>query len=47
MKIKDRVLTVEDDQSISSFIAAVLQANGSDALTARTGSEAASASTSH
>ena len=47
MKIKDRVLIVEDEQSISSFIAAVLEANGYDALTARTGSEAVSAITSH
>ena len=47
MKIKDRVLIVEDDAHISSFISAILTANDYDVITARTGSEAISTITSH
>ena len=47
MKIKDRVLIIEDEDSISSFIAAILNANNYDAMTARTGSEAITIITSH
>lgn len=47
MKIKDRVLIIEDEDSISSFIATILNANNYDAMTARTGSEAISIITSH
>ncbi|MDE6881209.1 MAG: response regulator transcription factor [Oscillospiraceae bacterium] len=47
MQIKDRVLVIEDETNISGFIATVLEANGYDALTARTGSEAISTITSH
>ena len=47
MKIKDRVLIIEDEDSISSFIATILNANNYDAMTARTGSEAITIITSH
>ena len=47
MQIKDRVLIIEDEANISSFIATILEANGYDALTARTGSEAITTVTSH
>ena len=40
MKIKDRVLIVEDDAHISGFISTILTANDYDVITARTGSEA-------
>ena len=42
MKIRDRILIIEDEANISGFIATVLNANGYDAMTARTGSEAIS-----
>ena len=47
MKIRDRILIIEDEANISGFIATVLNANGYDAMTARTGSEAISTITSH
>lgn len=47
MKIRDRVLIIEDEANISGFIATVLNANGYDTMTARTGSEAISTITSH
>ena len=47
MKIKDRVLIIEDEANISGFIATILEANDYDAMTARTGSEAISTITSH
>lgn len=47
MKIKDRVLIVEDDAHISSFISTILTANDYDVITARTGSEAITTITSH
>ena len=40
MKIKDKVLIVEDEQSISNFISMVLVANGYDTIVVRTGEEA-------
>ena len=39
MKIKDKVLIVEDEQSISNFISMILQANGFDTIVVRTGEE--------
>ena len=47
MKIKDRVLIVEDDAHISGFISTILTANDYDGITARTGSEAITTITSH
>ena len=47
MKIRDKVLIVEDEQSISNFISTVLTANGFDTLTAESGAEAISMITSH
>ena len=47
MKIKDKVLVVEDEQSISNFISAILIANDYDALTVRTGEEALTMISSH
>lgn len=47
MKIKEKILIVEDEANISGFIAAILAANGYDTMTARTGSEAISMITSH
>ena len=39
MKIKDKVLIVEDEQSISSFISMILTANGYDTIIVNTGEE--------
>ena len=47
MKIKDKVLIIEDEDSISNLIAAILAANDYDAMIARTGREAVTAITSH
>ena len=47
MKIKDKVLVVEDEQSISNFISTILTANDYDALTVRTGEEALTMISSH
>jgi len=47
MKIRDRILIIEDEATISNFIATILNANGYDAMTARTGSEAITTITSH
>ena len=47
MKLKDKVLIVEDEQSISNFISTVLTANGYDTLTTSCGAEALSMVTSH
>ena len=35
MKIKDKVLIVEDEQSISNFISMILTANGYDTIVVR------------
>ena len=40
MKLKDKVLVVEDEQNISNFISTVLTANDFDVLVAQTGAEA-------
>lgn len=47
MKLKDKVLIIEDEQSISNLIATVLSANGYDTLVAAQGEEALSLITSH
>ena len=47
MKLKDKVLIVEDEQNISNFISTVLTANDFDVLMAQTGAEAISMITSH
>ena len=47
MKIRDKILVIEDDPGISNLIATILSANDYDAMTVRTGSEAVTAITSH
>jgi len=47
MKIKDRVLVIEDERSIETFIVALLEANGYDVIVAHSGQEALSLATSH
>lgn len=47
MNIKDKILIVEDEKSISSFIKAILASNGYDVILARTGTEAFSMISSH
>ena len=47
MKIRDKVLIVEDEQRISNFISTVLVANNYDTLTAASGAEALSMISSH
>ena len=47
MTIKDRVLVVEDEKSISGLIKAILTANGYDVITASTGNEAFSMISTH
>lgn len=47
MRLKDKVLIIEDEQNISNFISAVLTANGFDVLVAGNGAQARSVITSH
>ena len=47
MAIKDKILIVEDDRSISGFIKAILTSNNYDVVTASTGTEAFSMISSH
>lgn len=47
MNIKDKILVVEDEKSISGFIKAILSSNGFDVIAAHTGSEAFSMISSH
>lgn len=47
MKLKDKIVIVEDEQSISNFISAVLQANNFETVAASTGSQAISLISSH
>lgn len=42
MTIRDKILIIEDEQSIARFISAILGANGYETLQARTGAEALS-----
>ena len=47
MNIRDKILVVEDEKSISGFIRAILSSNGYDVIVAHTGSEAFSMISSH
>ena len=47
MKLKDKVLIIEDEQSISNFISTILNANGYDTIAAGSGEEALSMISSH
>lgn len=47
MTIRDKILVVEDEKSISGFIRAILSSNGYDVIAAHTGSEAFSMISSH
>ena len=47
MNIRERILIIEDEKSISHFISSVLTDNGYETMQARTGSEAQSMISSH
>ncbi|MCI8910431.1 MAG: response regulator transcription factor [Oscillibacter sp.] len=47
MNIREKILVVEDEKSISHFISTVLNNNGYEAMQARTGSQALSMISSH
>ena len=47
MKIKDRILIIEDEPSIGRFISAILSTAGYDAITARSGNAALTMISSH
>ena len=47
MTVKDKILIVEDEKSISGFIRAILTSNGFDVIVARSWSEALSMISSH
>lgn len=47
MNIREKILVIEDEKSISHFISAVLNSNGYEAMQARTGAEALSMISSH
>ena len=47
MSIKDKILIVEDENSITRFIRAILASNGYDVITAASGAEAYSMISSH
>lgn len=47
MKIKDRILIIEDEASIGRFLAAILSSGGYETMTAHSGSEALSMISSH
>ena len=47
MNIREKILVIEDEQTISNFIGAILAANGYDVLVARTGMMAESMISSH
>ena len=47
MNIRDKILVIEDEKSISHFISAILNNNGYEALQARSGAEAMSMISSH
>jgi len=44
LNIREKILVIEDEKSISHFISAILNTNGYEALQARSGSEALSIS---
>ena len=47
MNIRDKILVVEDEKSISGFIKTILTGNGYDVILAHTGAEAFSMISSH
>ena len=47
MSLKERILVVEDESSITNFIATILSANGYEVLTAENGAQALMLTTSH
>ena len=47
LKIRDRIMIVEDEKSIAGFIKAILSSNGYDAMVAQSGSEALTMISSH
>ena len=47
MNIREKILVVEDEKSISHFISTILTSNGYEAMRARTGTEALSMISSH
>lgn len=47
MTIREKILVIEDEQTISNFISAILTANGYDVLLARNGAVADSMIASH
>ena len=47
MNVRDKILVVDDEKSISGYIKAVLSSNGYDVLLAHTGAEASSMISSH
>mgnify|MGYP005812055891 FL=1 len=47
MTIRDKILVIEDEKTISHFISTILNNNGYEAMQARTGSEALSMISSH
>ena len=47
MNIREKILVVEDEKSISRFISAILDNNGYESVQARTGTEALSMISSH
>ena len=47
MNIREKILVVEDEKSISRFISTILNTNGYEAMQARSGQEALSMIASH
>lgn len=47
METKDKILIVEDDETIAAFLIAVLEANGFDTIRASLGREAVTLISSH
>ena len=47
MNIREKILVVEDEKSISHFISTILNSNGYEAMQARSGTEALSMISSH
>ena len=46
MNIREKILVIEDEKTISHFISTILNNNGYEAMQARTGNEASSPSRS-
>lgn len=47
MNIREKILVIEDEKTISHFISTILNNNGYEAMQARTGNEALSMISSH